>query len=60
MAILRSIINSDYNVKLDINRVETTNGTYAIYYKGIDDFIIIKRKVDKNVGRIDNARIQKI
>ena len=52
-AILRSIINSDSNIKPGINYVEVTNGRYTVYYKGFDDFKVMSRKVDADAGRIN-------
>lgn len=52
-AILRSIINSDSNIKPGINYIEVTNGRYTVYYKGFDDFKVMSRKVDTDAGRIN-------
>ena len=51
-AILRSIINSDSNIKPGINYVDVTNGRYTVYYKGIDDFKVMSKEVDEDAGRI--------
>ena len=50
---LREIVNSDSNIKPGINKVETTNATYTIYYKSTDDFKVITRKVDKSAGKLN-------
>lgn len=59
-AILKSIINSDNNIKPGINYIDVTNGRYIVYYKGFDDFKVMSRKVDADAGRIgernDRAR----
>lgn len=49
-AILSGIVNSDSNIKPGINKVETTNAQYEIYFKKTGEFKVLDKIANEGEG----------